>query len=105
MTYRVELLVREVVDSELVALYVSDDLELPFVPTMGMQFKQGTSTWLWETQTDELMPKVEAVTYNLDENLFVCVFSVNESLSSSFWSKIEKSDLEHSVYLSYFQAR
>jgi hypothetical protein len=104
-TYRVELLVRELSGSKLVALYASEDLELPFVPTVGMRFMQGTSTWLWETKTGELMPSVESVTYNLDEGLFVCVFTVDEPLKSAFWTKIDGEDIERSAYLPYFEAR
>lgn len=104
-TYRVELLVREVSDGELVALYASDDLKLPFVPTVGMQFKQGASTWLWETNTGELMPQVEAVTYDLDEDLFVCVFTVGQFLKSSFWTRIDGADIHKSSYLYYIKAR
>lgn len=104
-TYRVELLVRELSNGNLVAIYVSDDLELPFVPTVGMRFMQGTSTWLWETKTGELMPAVESVTYNLDEGLFVCVFTVDEPLKSAFWTKIEGADIQRSIYPPYFEAR
>jgi hypothetical protein len=104
-TYRVELVVRELSGGKLVALYVSDDLELPFVPTVGMRFMQGASTWLWETNTGELMPSVESVTYNLDEGAFVCVFTVDKPLKSAFWTKIDEQDLKRSVYLPYFEAR
>ena len=103
--YKIEFLVREIDGDEIVALYVSSDLELPFVPAVGMQFKQGNSTWLWETGSGELMPQVETVTYDLDENLFVCLFTVNKSLKSSFWTKIESEEIDNSSYLAYFNAR
>jgi hypothetical protein len=104
-TYKVELLVRELSNGKLVAVYVSDDLELPFVPTVGMRFKQGTSTWLWETKTGELMPSVESVTYDLDESVFVCIFTVDQPLKSAFWTKTDGEDLTRSSYLPYFEAR
>jgi len=104
-TYKVVLLVREVSSEQLQALYVRENLQLPFVPTIGMSFKQGTSTWLWETSKGELMPTVEAVTYDLDEEMFVCLLTVNQPLKASFWTKLEGADLERSIYLTYFQAR
>jgi hypothetical protein len=104
-TYRVELLVRQVVSGKVVALYVSDDLELPFVPSVGMQFKQGNSTWLWETDEGELMPAIETVTYDLDEKTLVCLFTVEQPLNASFWTKIEGADIEKSTYPAYYQAR
>lgn len=104
-TYRVELLVRQIVKGEVVALYVSEDLEVPFVPTVGMRFKQGASTWLWETNNGELMPAVETVTYDFDEETFVCLFTVEEALKSGFWTKIEGADIEGSTYPAYYQTR
>jgi hypothetical protein len=104
-SYKVELLVRQVVKGEVVALYVSEDLELPFVPSVGMQFKQGTSTWLWEIEGGELMPKIEAVICDLDQETLVCLFTVEKSLKSGFWTKIEGADIEKSTYPAYYQAR
>lgn len=104
-THKVVLLVREMSGGQLQALYVREDLQFPFVPTVGMGFKQGTSTWLWETDKGELMPKVEAVTYDLDEEMFVCLLTVNQALKASFWKKLEGADLERSMYPAYFQAR
>lgn len=103
--HRVELLVRLRLNGRLEALYVSEDLALPFVPSVGMQFKQGNSTWLWETETGELMPSVEAVIYDLDEQVLVCLFTVDQPLKSSFWSKIEGDDINDSTYLAYFEPR
>lgn len=104
-TYRIELLVRQMVKGEVVALYVSEDLKLPFVPTVGMQFKQGASTWLWETDNGELMPQVETVTYDFDEDTFVCLFTVEKSLNASFWKKIQGADIGNSTYPAYYQSR
>jgi hypothetical protein len=104
-TYKVTLLVRHVSEGQLIGLYVRDDLNLPFVPTVGMQFKQGTSTWLWETYGRELMPSVETVTYDFDEEAFVCLLTVDDALSSSFWTYIPSEKLENSIYPAYFQPR
>lgn len=104
-TYRVELLVREMLKGKVVALYVRDDIELPFVPTIGMRFKQGTSTWLWETDDGELMPAVETVTYDFDEETIVCLFTIEKSLKANFWTKIEGDDIEKSTYPAYYQPR
>jgi hypothetical protein len=104
-TYRVEFLVRQMSQGKVVALYVRDDMELPFVPTVGMQFKQGVSTWLWETDNGELMPAIETVTYDFDEETFVCLFTVEAPLKASFWTKIEGADIERSTYPPYYQPR
>jgi hypothetical protein len=104
-TYRVELLVRQMVKDVVVALYVSQDLQLPFVPAVGMQFKQGISTWLWETDNGELMPGIETVTYDFDEEVFVCLFTVEKPLNSAFWTKIEGTGIEKSTYPAYYKTR
>jgi hypothetical protein len=103
--HKVTLLVRHLSEGQLGGLYVRDDLKLPFVPTVGMQFKQGTSTWLWETSKGELMPSVETVTYDLDEEAFVCLLTVSEPLKASFWTEIPRERLNSSIYLPYFQPR
>lgn len=103
--YRVELLVRQMDNGKIVALYHSEDLELPFLPTVGMQFMQGTSTWLWEYADGELMPKVETITYDFDEQVFVCIFTVDKPLTSDFWTKIEGNKIEESRYPAYYQTR
>jgi hypothetical protein len=103
--HQVTLLVRHLSEGRLVGLYVRDDLKLPFVPFVGMQLKQGASTWLWETKTGELMPKVESVTYDLDESIFVCLFTVEEPLNAAFWTRIDEEDLDQSIYLPYFERR
>jgi hypothetical protein len=102
--HRVDLVVREITNGKVVAFYVRD-LQLPFVPTIGMQFRQGASCWLWETESSELMPKVEAVSYDLDEKVISCLFTVTSPLKSSFWTKMEGEALERAVYASYFEAR
>lgn len=104
-TYNVTLLVRQVTEGDLMGLFVRDDLKWSFVPTVGMQFKKGSSTWLWETYGGELMPSVETVTYDLDEDTFVCLLTVDDALSSSFWTHIPEEELESSGYLAYFQPR
>jgi hypothetical protein len=104
-THKVSLLVRHVSEGQLIGLYVREDLNLPFVPTVGMQFKQGISTWLWETDSGELMPAIETVTYDFDEETFVCLFTVDAPLKASFWTKIEGADIERSTYPPYYQTR
>jgi hypothetical protein len=103
--HKITLLVRHLSDGHLIGLYVRDDLKLPFVPTVGMQFKQGISTWLWETSRGELMPSVETVTYDFDEEAFVCLLTVGEALNSRFWTHIPSEKLESSIYPAYFQSR
>jgi hypothetical protein len=67
----VKLIVRVVNGKQVVGGYVRD-LELPFVPTIGMKFEQGSSTWLWETVNGkELNPSVQEVIY--DNNGFTSI--------------------------------
>jgi hypothetical protein len=69
-----------------VLCYLSHDLTLPFVPFPGLRFEQGISCRLWETPTGkELDPEVERVIYDLDEEQFVCLFTVDLPLSATFW--------------------
>jgi hypothetical protein len=98
--YDVKLVARHKSEGYTLGGYVRD-IELPFVPTIGMQFKQGTSTWLWETSKGELAPKVDAVIYDLDNRMFVCLFTVDEELNSSFWRHVGMTSGE----LDYFQPR
>lgn len=72
----------------------SHELELPFIPMVGMRFEQGISTTLWETVTgEEVDPAVERVIYDLDESIFVCLFTTPFPLAASFWQDIpERSD-------------
>ena len=98
--YKVKFVVRHKSEGYTLGGYVRD-LELPFVPIIGMQFKQGVSTWLWETGKGELAPKVEAVVYDLDEELFACLFTVDQELNSSFWTRISMVASE----LDYFHPR
>lgn len=102
-TFRVELVVRQVVDGKTVAFYVSDDIELPFVPTVGTRFKYDDGDYLWATSTGELIPTVEAVTYDLDMKVHSCLFTVGESLISKFWSKIDNAEV--SPYRAFFEPR
>ncbi|MEL7654296.1 MAG: hypothetical protein AAGU75_00120 [Bacillota bacterium] len=65
------------------------EVELPFIPTVGMKFKQGTSTWLWETKEGVEFPSVKEVVYNFDQETAYCLFEVSGYLASSFWTKID----------------
>lgn len=76
---------------QLVKAYARN-LDLPFVPTVGMKFKHGLSTWLWETDNGELSPGVKEVVYNIDEETIYCLFEVNEILGASFWQEIKNID-------------
>ena len=85
------LLAVRVVHHGVVQCGYSRELELPFVPTVGMRFEQGTSTTLWETTTqEELDPAIERVIYDLDEDIFVCLFTIPLKLAASFWQDLPK---------------
>ena len=65
------------------------NLDLPFIPNVGMKITGGTSCLLWETQSGrKLNPKIQEVVYNMDEEAVYCLFEINELLSSSRWVKI-----------------
>ena len=98
--YKVKLIARLRSDDLSVAGY-AHELDLPFVPVVGMKFKQGTSTWLWETANGELAPKIEEVVYDLDEDLFACLFTVDQVLRSSFWKEFGSETME----AGYFRLR
>lgn len=87
--FKILLAVRVVSDGEVHEGYVRE-LLLPFIPTLGMRFEQGTSTTLWETREGEEYPGVEKVIYDLDEENFVCLFTVSKPLSSSFWTTLSE---------------
>jgi hypothetical protein len=90
---KVKLVVRVVKDSEVVCGYVGD-VELPFVPTIGMKFKQGVSTKLWETtDNNELSPHVEHIIYDLDEECIIALFEVSEFLASNYWTELDSKNL------------
>ncbi|MES2740772.1 MAG: hypothetical protein V4754_07445 [Pseudomonadota bacterium] len=96
--YKVKLIVWVKSGSAFVRGYFRE-LNLPFIPSLGMQFKKGTSTWLWETQNGEIAPKVEAVVYDIDEDLFACLFIVDQELKSSFWTDIDIQSMEAQYFL------
>lgn len=80
------------------------DIDLLFVPTVGMKFKQGSSTWLWETVNgNELNPAVKEVVYNIDEEGIYCLFEIKEFLAASFWNQIKDENLHNSFELSQFE--
>ena len=84
--HKVLLAVRVIQKNELVGYY-SHELTLPFVPFPGLRLEQGTSCTLWETMNgSELAPAIERVIYDLDEELFVCLFNVGIPLKASFWT-------------------
>ena len=97
---KIVLVVKVISEGRLSAAYARD-IELPFVPTIGMKFKQGVSCWLWETQEDTEFPPVKEIVYNLDEEIIYCLFEVHDKLKSSFW--IEIKNLGSSIELSQFE--
>jgi hypothetical protein len=103
--HNVKFIVRRLSGSSMMGGYVRE-LELPFVPTVGMQFKQGGSTWMWETALGELAPPIETVVYDLDEGMIVCLFTVDQELSSAFWTTLDYEGLgERCAELDYFRNR
>lgn len=83
--HKVLLAVRVVQHNEVLG-YSSHQLTLPFAPFPGLRFEQGVSCKLWETSAgSELDPEVERVIYDLDEEQFVCLFTVSIPLQASFW--------------------
>ncbi|MEC0091792.1 hypothetical protein [Paenibacillus macquariensis] len=101
----VNLVVRVVDKQERIIGGYVKEMELPFVPTIGMKFKQGSSTWLWETENGELNPSVKEIVYNIDEEKLYCLFDIHESLKSSFWKEIPYDILARSFELSQFETR
>lgn len=103
--HRVLLAVRVVTNGETTAGYYRE-LELPFVPTIGMRFEQGISTTIWETThgKGELDPAVERVIYDLDEQQFICLFTVKNRLDATFWQDIEDPNPDGSSHvMRYFR--
>ncbi len=90
---KVKLVVRVVKNKKVLGGYVRD-IELPFAPAVGMKFKQGISTRLWETlDNDELSPSVQKVIYDFDEECIVALFEVSDFLASAFWTKLDYENL------------
>lgn len=102
--HKVKLVVRVVSDQAAIGGYVRD-LELPFIPSIGMRFEQGVSTGLWQTWDGELCPSVEEVVYDLDEGAAVCLFTIKEKLSSTFWTELRVAELGvRCAELGYFRS-
>jgi len=90
------LLVRYVNEDRLEGLYVRN-LRLSFIPTVGMQFLRSgvNSMWIAGGRHEVTPPKVESVIYDFDEGddhkggdgLIVCIFTVEEELTSTFWNE------------------
>jgi hypothetical protein len=103
--HKVKLVVRHLSDGTLMGGYVRE-LDLPFVPSIGMRFKQGASTWLWETEAGKLAPPVEQVIYDIDEETIVCLFTVDAALKSAFWETLNYAKYgDGCAELVYFQRR
>ena len=65
------------------------DIQLPFIPTIGMKFVQGLGCTLWETRNGEINPSVEQVIYDIDEEAIICLFTVDDELTSTFWKPLK----------------
>ncbi|MGE8436833.1 MAG: hypothetical protein ACN6P2_09875 [Pseudomonas palmensis] len=102
--HKVMLAVRVVQSGEVIRGYYRD-LELPFIPTVGMRFEQGTSTTIWETVSGQQLDHgVERVIYDLDEDQIVCLFTVNQPLAASFWQNAAEVELGQTCgVLHYFR--
>lgn len=59
--------------------------ELPFVPSIGMKFRKGGATWLFETSDGEEEGRVSDLSYDFDEEAVYVLFKVSRALTSSFW--------------------
>lgn len=80
------------------------ELDLPFVPTIGMRLNGGTSTWLWETiDGKELRPQIKDIVYDIDEEEILCLFEIDKFLAHGFWIKIKEENLNNSLELSRFE--
>ncbi|MEL3959343.1 hypothetical protein NST17_19505 [Caldifermentibacillus hisashii] len=92
---------------ELVTGYVGQTLDMPFVPTVGMKFKMGISTWLWETDKGELDLPVKEIVYNLDDEIVYCLFEYEfergKELKHSFWKEVK--NVYNSYELMQFKSR
>lgn len=98
--HKIKLIVRHVVDGQTMGGYVRE-LDLPFVPTVGMRFEQGN---MWEAGKQFLSPAVESVIYDLDEETIACLFNVKDELTSTFWVKLNCEEYGFDfVELGYFR--
>jgi hypothetical protein len=86
--YRVVLLVSYVRNGRTKDVRVHE-LNLPFAPTLGMQIHRSGVNAIWITEREELTPVIERVIYDLDEDQFICTFTVGQLLTSAFWRQIE----------------
>lgn len=86
--YKILFIVKVVEDGDVICGHYRE-LELPFVPTIGMRFDGGTSTTMWETTNGTEAPKVERIMYHFDEEVIACLFTVRNQLASTFWKDID----------------
>ena len=102
--YEVKLVVRGL-DGQETRFGYTRQLQLPFLPAVGMTFEQGTSCKLWETaEGEELSPAVEQIIYDLDEEAIVCLFTVHSRLASAFWTELRIGELgSRCAEMSYFR--
>lgn len=103
-TYRTQFVARLIEDGDVVAFYCSDDVRLPFVPAVGTYFSQASGGWLWATALGNLMPAVEDIVYDLDNQLLICLFTIEAALGSPFWIRMEPNQLDRKKYPAHFFA-
>lgn len=82
--HKVVLLASHFVEAWRETLYIRE-LDLPFVPAVGMQILRSGVHGIWTTDKGELAPLIESVIYDLDEERFICTFTIDTALNSSFW--------------------
>ena len=72
-SYQVEYIVREERKGKIVALYIGEELSLPFAPVQGVFLRQDSQR-IWGETPDPNDGYVTKVTYDLDKGTFVCEF-------------------------------
>jgi|CXWL01.1.fsa_nt_gi hypothetical protein len=97
-SYKIVFLVRSITSQNQIQRLYAKELELPFVPAVGMKFVQGTN--LWETEDGELSPEIERVIFDLDDSKHVCLFTITKRLSSSFWQELDIN--KHGTYADHY---
>lgn len=101
---KTKLIVRVMKDGEVEGGYVKD-VELPFVPTVGMMFRHGISCGMWETKSEgELNPPVKHVIFDFDEECIVALFEIEDFLVSTFWTELNYEELGSRCFeMNYFK--
>ena len=81
----------------------AQELDLPFVPTVGMRLCGGSGI-LWKTKDDSYInPRIEDIVYDIDEEAVFCLFEIDKLLAHAFWKEIKRENLHCSWELSRFE--